>query len=249
MPVYDGTLDEVVGYVMAKDLAALAWERRADRAGRPGPAGPLRARDGPRRWTSLRELQQRRTPAGGGGGRARRHGGAAHAGGPGGGAGGRDPRARPRSRRTLFQREADGAALVRGDAADPRGQPGARPGPAGGERLHHGGRALRGPGRRPAGARERGCTPPTAPSWRCWRPRRAWSGGSGSARRPGPLRPERRARTDRTEWTVTCTSARPERGQSKGGGGYARTRIPLPRPGPSTPRLRRSAQDERTISP
>lgn len=27
MPVYDGTLDQVVGYVMAKDLAAMAWER------------------------------------------------------------------------------------------------------------------------------------------------------------------------------------------------------------------------------
>ncbi len=27
MPVYDGTLDEIVGYVMAKDLAAMAWER------------------------------------------------------------------------------------------------------------------------------------------------------------------------------------------------------------------------------
>jgi len=28
MPVYDGTLDDVVGYVMAKDLAAMAWERQ-----------------------------------------------------------------------------------------------------------------------------------------------------------------------------------------------------------------------------
>jgi putative hemolysin len=28
MPVYDGTLDEVVGYVLAKDLAAMAWERQ-----------------------------------------------------------------------------------------------------------------------------------------------------------------------------------------------------------------------------
>ncbi len=27
MPVYEGTLDNVVGYVMAKDLAAMAWER------------------------------------------------------------------------------------------------------------------------------------------------------------------------------------------------------------------------------
>ncbi|HYD43290.1 MAG TPA: hemolysin family protein [Anaeromyxobacter sp.] len=27
MPVYDGTLDEIVGYVMAKDLAAMAWDR------------------------------------------------------------------------------------------------------------------------------------------------------------------------------------------------------------------------------
>ncbi|ABC80553.1 conserved hypothetical protein [Anaeromyxobacter dehalogenans 2CP-C] len=27
MPVYDGTLDDVIGYVMAKDLAAIAWER------------------------------------------------------------------------------------------------------------------------------------------------------------------------------------------------------------------------------
>jgi len=28
MPVYDGTLDDVVGYVLAKDLAAMAWERQ-----------------------------------------------------------------------------------------------------------------------------------------------------------------------------------------------------------------------------
>jgi putative hemolysin len=28
MPVYDGSLDNVVGYVMAKDLAALAWEKQ-----------------------------------------------------------------------------------------------------------------------------------------------------------------------------------------------------------------------------
>jgi putative hemolysin len=28
MPVYDGTLDEIVGYVAAKDLAAMAWERQ-----------------------------------------------------------------------------------------------------------------------------------------------------------------------------------------------------------------------------
>jgi len=28
MPVYDGTLDEIVGYVMARDLAAMAWERQ-----------------------------------------------------------------------------------------------------------------------------------------------------------------------------------------------------------------------------
>jgi putative hemolysin len=27
MPVHDGSLDEIVGYVMAKDLAAMAWER------------------------------------------------------------------------------------------------------------------------------------------------------------------------------------------------------------------------------
>ena len=27
MPVFDGTLDEIVGYVLAKDLAAMAWER------------------------------------------------------------------------------------------------------------------------------------------------------------------------------------------------------------------------------
>ncbi|BDG04450.1 hemolysin family protein [Anaeromyxobacter oryzae] len=27
MPVYDGTLDNIVGYVMAKDLAAMAWEK------------------------------------------------------------------------------------------------------------------------------------------------------------------------------------------------------------------------------
>lgn len=28
MPVYDGSLDEIVGYVVAKDLAAMAWERQ-----------------------------------------------------------------------------------------------------------------------------------------------------------------------------------------------------------------------------
>jgi len=28
MPVYDGTLDEIVGYVVAKDLAAMAWEKQ-----------------------------------------------------------------------------------------------------------------------------------------------------------------------------------------------------------------------------
>src|SRR6266540_2145012 len=28
MPVHDGTIDEIVGYVMAKDLAAMAWEKQ-----------------------------------------------------------------------------------------------------------------------------------------------------------------------------------------------------------------------------
>jgi putative hemolysin len=28
MPVYDGSLDQIVGYVMAKDLAAMAWDRQ-----------------------------------------------------------------------------------------------------------------------------------------------------------------------------------------------------------------------------
>jgi putative hemolysin len=60
MPVYDGTLDEIVGYVMAKDLAAMAWERElivlADLL-RPVLFVPA----GARAVHVLREMQRRRT--------------------------------------------------------------------------------------------------------------------------------------------------------------------------------------------
>jgi putative hemolysin len=60
MPVYDGTLDEIVGYVMAKDLAAMAWERElivlADLL-RPVQFVPATAKAG----HLLREMQRRRS--------------------------------------------------------------------------------------------------------------------------------------------------------------------------------------------
>jgi putative hemolysin len=60
MPVYDGTLDNVVGYVMAKDLAAMAWERQLlvlDDLVRPVHFVPATARA----VQVLREMQKRRT--------------------------------------------------------------------------------------------------------------------------------------------------------------------------------------------
>lgn len=60
MPVYDGTLDNVVGYVMAKDLAAMAWEKHLivlDDLIRPVHFVPETARA----VHVLKELQQRRT--------------------------------------------------------------------------------------------------------------------------------------------------------------------------------------------
>jgi putative hemolysin len=114
MPVYDGTLDEVVGYVMAKDLAAMAWERQLvvlDDLLRPAHFVPESARA----VTVLRDLQRRRAHLAV---VVDEHGGTA----------GlltledlleelvgeivgeeEEPHA-------LFQREADGSVLVRGDA-------------------------------------------------------------------------------------------------------------------------------------
>ena len=60
MPVYQGSLDEVVGYVMAKDLAAMAWERELivlEDLIRPVHFVPETARA----VHVLRELQRRRT--------------------------------------------------------------------------------------------------------------------------------------------------------------------------------------------
>ena len=60
MPVYQGSLDQVVGYVVAKDLAAMAWERQlivlADLV-RPVPFVPASAPA----VRVLRDLQRRRT--------------------------------------------------------------------------------------------------------------------------------------------------------------------------------------------
>jgi putative hemolysin len=60
MPVYDGALDNIVGYVMAKDLAAMAWERQlivlADLV-RPVHFVPSSAKA----VHVLREMQRRRT--------------------------------------------------------------------------------------------------------------------------------------------------------------------------------------------
>jgi magnesium and cobalt exporter, CNNM family len=60
MPVYDGSLDEIVGYVMAKDLAAMAWERQLivlDDLLRPVLFVPESAKA----VHVLREMQRRRT--------------------------------------------------------------------------------------------------------------------------------------------------------------------------------------------
>jgi putative hemolysin len=60
MPVYDGSLDEIVGYVVAKDLAAMAWERQLlvlHDLIRPVLFVPESARA----VHVLRELQRRRT--------------------------------------------------------------------------------------------------------------------------------------------------------------------------------------------
>jgi putative hemolysin len=61
MPVYRGSLDQVVGYVVARDLAAMAWERQlivlADLV-RPVPFVPESAPA----VKVLRDLQRRRTP-------------------------------------------------------------------------------------------------------------------------------------------------------------------------------------------
>jgi len=60
MPVHDGTLDQVVGYVLAKDLASMAWERQlivlADLV-RPVHFVPETARA----VQLLRDMQRRRT--------------------------------------------------------------------------------------------------------------------------------------------------------------------------------------------
>jgi len=60
MPVYDGSLDEIIGYVVAKDLAAMAWERQLivlQDLLRPVLFVPESARA----VQVLRELQRRRT--------------------------------------------------------------------------------------------------------------------------------------------------------------------------------------------
>jgi magnesium and cobalt exporter, CNNM family len=60
MPVYDGALDNIVGYVMAKDLAAMAWERQLivlDDLIRPVHFVPSSAKA----VHVLREMQRRRT--------------------------------------------------------------------------------------------------------------------------------------------------------------------------------------------
>jgi putative hemolysin len=60
MPIYEGTLDNIVGYVMAKDLAALAWERELivlEDVLRPVHFVPQTARA----VQVLRDMQRRRT--------------------------------------------------------------------------------------------------------------------------------------------------------------------------------------------
>jgi putative hemolysin len=60
MPVFDGSLDEIVGYVVAKDLAAMAWERQLivlEDLLRPVHFVPASAKA----VQVLRDLQRRRT--------------------------------------------------------------------------------------------------------------------------------------------------------------------------------------------
>ena len=60
MPVYSGTLDEIVGYVLAKDLAAMAWEKQLivlEDLVRPVLFVPATAKA----VHVLREMQRRRT--------------------------------------------------------------------------------------------------------------------------------------------------------------------------------------------
>ena len=60
MPVYDGTLDDIVGYVVAKDLAAMAWEKQLlvlEDLVRPVLFVPVTAKA----VKVLREMQRRRT--------------------------------------------------------------------------------------------------------------------------------------------------------------------------------------------
>ncbi len=114
MPVYDRSLDEIVGYVVAKDLAAMAWERQLivlDDLLRPVHYVPATAH-APR---LLRDMQRRRTQLAV---VVDEHGGVA------GVLGLEDlleelvgeivgEREQPE---TLIEREAGGTALVRGDA-------------------------------------------------------------------------------------------------------------------------------------
>jgi putative hemolysin len=61
MPVYDGTLDHVVGYVIARDILILAWESQLlifEDILRP----PLTVQHDGRAVDVLREMQRRRTP-------------------------------------------------------------------------------------------------------------------------------------------------------------------------------------------
>ncbi len=60
MPVYEGTLDNIVGYVIAKDLLGVAWEGEPDRPGGHAAPALLRPRDHARPWTCCKELQRRR---------------------------------------------------------------------------------------------------------------------------------------------------------------------------------------------
>ena len=114
MPVYDGTLDQVIGYVMAKDLAAMAWERQLvvlDDLVRPTHFVPESARA----VSVLRDLQRRRAHLAV---VVDEHGGMAGlltledlieelVG---------DILGEEEEPRALFQAEGDGALLVRGDA-------------------------------------------------------------------------------------------------------------------------------------
>jgi putative hemolysin len=114
MPVFDRTLDEIVGYVMAKDLAAMAWERElivlADLV-RPAHFVPATAKA----VRVLREMQRRRTQLAV---VVDEHGGVAGlvtledlveelVG---------EIVGEQEQPEALFQRQADGTALVRGDA-------------------------------------------------------------------------------------------------------------------------------------